>query len=95
MHQIELQAGAEQEDTRTRFQRLGKEQTREGAKKKKRKQINKQTNKKKNPTHNSRSTSPPHYGFSVAYLPTRELSESICSLSTIYFPPENSQAVLV
>lgn len=46
MHQIELQ---EQEDTRTRFQRLGKEQTREGAKKKKRKQINKQTNKKKPP----------------------------------------------
>ena len=49
--------------------------------------------KKKTQQHNSSSTSLSHYGFCVAYLQTRELSESICSLSTIYFPPENSQAV--
>lgn len=61
---------------------IGKEQTRERVRNKKKQQ------------HNSSSTSLSHYGFCVAYLQTRELSESICSLSTIYFPPENSQAVL-
>lgn len=34
-----------------------------------------------------------HYGFYVAYSQPQELSDSICSVSTIYFPPENSQAV--
>lgn len=34
-----------------------------------------------------------HYGFYVAYLQLRELSYSICWVSTIYFPPEDSQAV--
>lgn len=48
---------------------------------------------KKKKKNSCSSTSLSHYGFYVAYLQPRELSDSICSVSTIYFPPENSQAV--
>lgn len=42
---------------------------------------------------NSSSTNLSHYGFCVTYLQTPELPESVNAL-TVYFPSENSQAVV-